>query len=304
VASVRPHNDTVRVFSLRLVLTGAAACALGVLAVPRVFRAATPISHSLPERADLTLVHLADLHLSSRGGPRDTPWTHKIVIGGYKLHQPCTGRAIELLERAVDVIHRQIKPDAVLVSGDVIDSGNDLEALKTASRILRRLRCPVIVARGYHDAAWRAGARRVWEPEFGPADGMIEVDGVDLFHLPFAPGADALARLRQGAGGRGARAAPRVLCLHRMLYPSRLMDRLSKQYCRSLVDPRRDRIIEIIAGTPGAWLVLTGHSHTNHEYAGGNTIELCTASLAEYPHELRIIKMSGGQVHTRIMMLD
>ena len=72
----------------------------------------------LPEEAELTVVHLTDLHLSTRGTVTNTPWTHKIAVRGYRLHRLCTGQAFDYLEKAVSLIQSSIKPDLVVVTGD------------------------------------------------------------------------------------------------------------------------------------------------------------------------------------------
>ena len=74
---------------------------------------------AVASQVDLTIVHMTDLHLSKVGHVEETPWTHKISIGGYRLHQPCTARSIQLMERAVDVIEKQVKPDVVVITGDI-----------------------------------------------------------------------------------------------------------------------------------------------------------------------------------------
>lgn len=263
------------------------------------------VSRRLPKEADLTVVHLTDLHLSSRGGVTDTPWTHKMVIDGYKLHRTCTGKAFDLLEKAVAVINGKIKPDVVVITGDVIDHGDDVEALEKAAAIIRRLNCPVIIAKGDHDVAGTAENRERWNAIWGKLDGASEVKGFDFFYLPFEADRGTFKRLADGITGAPGKPALKFLCLHRMLYSSWLMDAFSKRtYGSMLLSPDRETILDLLGKTAGRWLVLCGHSHTNYEKTRGNITEFCTSSLAEYPHELRILKVKGGDVWTAVVSLD
>jgi len=263
------------------------------------------VSRHLPKEADLTVVHLTDLHLSTHGGVTDTPWTHKIVIDGYKLHRTCTGKSLGLLEKAVAVINGKIKPDVVVMTGDLMDNGDDVEALKKGAAIIRRLNCPVIIAKGDHDLAGKDANRELWQAVLGKPDGVSEVKGVVFFNIPFESDEGTFKRLEDGINGFRGKSKTRFLCMHRMLYSSWLMDVCSKMtYGSMLLSPDRDTIIDLLGKTAGRWLVLCGHSHTNHQETHGNITEFCTSSLAEYPHELRILKLKGGDVWTAVVSLD
>lgn len=263
------------------------------------------VSRRLPKEADLTVVHLTDLHLSSRGGVTATPWTHKIVIDGYKLHRTCTGKSLDLLAQAVAVINGKIKPDVVVITGDIVDSGDDVEALEKGATILRRLNCPVIIAKGDHDPAGTDANTGRWMPALGPLDGVTNVNGVDFFYIPFESDGGTFKRLADSISGAQGKNQPKFLCLHRMLYASWLMQAFSKRtYGSQLLSPDRETILEVLGKSSDRWLVLCGHSHTNYETTRGNITEFCTSSLAEYPHELRILKVKGGDVRTAVVRLD
>ena len=53
-------------------------------------------------------------------------------------------------------------------------------------------------------------------------------------------------------------------------------------------------------------LLLLGASQEQWKNAiqDENILHLCTSSLSEYPHELRLIKIAGNRVHTRVFSLD
>ena len=256
----------------------------------------------LPEDAELTVVHLTDLHLSTTGKVTETPWTHKIAIGGYKLHTPCTGKSFELLERAVASINEKIKPDIVVITGDIVDRGDDVEALKKGHEILGKLKCPLLIAKGDHDVASKPENKPVFESVFGKLSGSESAKGHSFIYIPFESNEETFKELEKNisASGNGIN----FLCMHRMLWASWGMNELSKKYCSTLLSPDSDKIVELLGKSASQWVVLCGHSHTNYKDTSGNVTELCTSSLAEYPHELRIVKVKDGKVSTSIVTLD
>jgi len=253
------------------------------------------------KEADLTIVHLTDLHLSTKaGGNVATPWTHKIIIGGYKLHRKCLGRTASLLEQAVQAINTRIRPDVVVITGDIVDRGPDEAAFRKAQELIRQIKCPVIVVEGDHDIA---GKQHPFADYFGERDGARTVKGHDFFFIGFAPDRETLAKLESRLAGSGS-GDLRILCLHRMLRASYLMKKLSKKYCSTILSPSKDAILAMLKGSDGKFLVLCGHSHTNYRGKDGNVLHLCTSSLAEYPHELRIVKITDGKVATKVLRLS
>jgi len=251
--------------------------------------------------ADLTIVHLTDLHLSTKAnGNVETPWTHKIMVGGYKLHRKCLGRTASLLEQAVQAINTRIQPDVVVITGDIVDRGSDEVAFEKARELIRQIQCPVIVAEGDHDVA---GKRHPFEQYFGERDGVRTVKGHELLFIPFAPSQATLARLEGRTTGSRSKGL-KVLCMHRMLRASPLMKKLSKKYCSTILSPSRDAVLAMLKDSDGQFLVLCGHSHTNYRKTDGNILHLCTSSLAEYPHELRIVKITDGKIANKVLRID
>jgi predicted phosphodiesterase len=258
----------------------------------------------LPNDGNLTVVHLTDLHLSSTSKFTETPWTHKIVMNGYKLHKKCTGKAYELLEEAVRAINEKIKPDLVVVTGDIVDKGNDIEGLKKGKEILNKINCPVIIAKGDHDIARKPENKPAFEEIYGKLDGVSTYKTYPFYFIPYESDEGTFERLQEAIKTFSAKNKTSFLCMHRMLYASWLIDTLSKKYCSEILSPKKEKIITILNNSPGNWIVLCGHSHTNYETTVGNITELCTSSLAEYPHEFRIVKLKDGKIHTRIVKLD
>jgi len=255
----------------------------------------------IERQADLTIVHLTDIHLSTvTGGDVRTPWTHRIVIGGYKLHHKTLGRTVSLLEQAVEAINIKIRPDVVVITGDTVDRGSDEAAFEKARELIQQIQCPVIVVEGDHDIV---GRRHPFERYFGERDGVRTVKGHDFFFIPFNPTDGMLARL-ESRMDRSAPGTLKVLCMHRMLRASPLMKKLSKKYCSTILSPAADAILATLKSRDGEFLVLCGHSHTNYREKDGNALHVCTSSLAEYPHELRIVKITDGKVATKVLRLS
>lgn len=259
----------------------------------------------LPEGDGLTIVHLTDLHLDTQGKVMHTPWTHKIAVGGYRLHRPCTGRAFEYLEQAVSQIRNTIKPDVVVITGDVVNRGDDIEALKRGVSILSRLQCPVVVTQGDHDISRRKENSTVWNDVCGATHGCTLVNSTRFFFLPFAKDEVAFADILQAIRTVSDRDEVHFFCLHRMLWAPRLMDALARRYhgC-SVLDPDREKIVEAMDASGARWVVLCGHSHTDHRRTRGNVTQLCAPSLAEHPHAFRVIKIKDGEVFYKLVRLD
>ncbi|MFA7174262.1 MAG: metallophosphoesterase [Kiritimatiellia bacterium] len=202
-------------------------------------------------------------------------------------------------------INAKIKPDVVVITGDIIDNGDDIAALKQGAEIIRRLKCPVIIAKGDHDIARKPDNRGAWESAFGELDGSSDVRGFAFFYIPFESNKETFKRLEHGIKAALGKKQPLFLCEHRMLYPSWLMSALCKRWHRTeLLSPDRDTIMGLLGKTATPWIVLCGHSHTNHKATHGNVTEFCTSSLAEYPHELRILKIKEGKVWTTLVRMD
>ena len=126
---------------------------------------------TMPEKADLTVVHLSDLHLDTDGKITDTRWTYKIELGGYKLHKPCTGKSFELLERAVGYINSKVKPDVLVVTEDIVNRSDDVAAMRKGRDIIDTLKCSYIVARGDHEFPRKAGEDAFFDLVFGKLRG-------------------------------------------------------------------------------------------------------------------------------------
>jgi len=256
----------------------------------------------LDGQADLTIVHLTDLHLSSGTNQRlETAWPNKIIINGYKLHKPCFGKAASFLEETVAIVNSRIRPDIVVVTGDIVNNRSDEEAFRMAQNLLHKIECPVIVTDGDHDSS--RDAKCQFAKYFGSSEGELSLNGYRFFSVPFE--IDEADLMKLGDKLRGAQSGRcRILCMHRMLYAPYLMRKLSKVYVSDILAPEKEAVLKTLKECAGRCVVLCGHAHTNYDKEEGNILQLATSSLAEYPYEMRVIKFSGGTPTTRVFSLD
>lgn len=169
------------------------------------------------------------------------------------------------LEACIDQLNRLTpRPDLVLATGDLVDSGSDAE-YATLRSLLAGLELPLYLLPGNHDD--RAGLRRAFpEATYLPADGflnyviedlplrLVALDSLDPGH---GHGRLCSARLDWLAATLAARPdAPTLVALHHPPFTTGIgfMDRLG------LVEGG-DRLRSIIAAHPQIERVLCGHLH-------------------------------------------
>ncbi|NOY81501.1 MAG: hypothetical protein GXP31_10915 [Kiritimatiellaeota bacterium] len=251
----------------------------------------------------MVIAHITDTHLSTApSGATTTPWTHKIIVGGYKLHKKCLGRSVQLFEETVRLINEKVQPDLVVITGDIVDRAGDAAAWREAARIIREIEAPVLVAQGDHDAPAGPEAFRKY---CGPLYCKTAIRGVPFFALPFKANEATLQRFEQDFSRASSRIGLKVLSIHRMLKASWLMRELSRAfYCPTLLSPHRAELLQILHRDTGQVLVLCGHSHTNTVSRDGNILHVCTSSLVEYPHEIRLVYLTGRRVRSRVVRLS
>lgn len=275
------------------------AASLAILGLLYKDRAVTTV-----DNPDLTVVHITDTHLMTHGSVTNTPWTHKISLFGYRLHRPCTGLAESYLQKAVAEINNKIKPDVVVMTGDIVNYGDDIAALHAAASALQALRCPIIVVQGDHDLPHKEESKECWQTLFGELEGCSMISDNPFFYLPFGKKAANIANFSTLIKERAVRESTQFLCLHRMLRAPVLLDRLARRFhgC-SVLDPYHKEIVQVLEQTDMPWIVLCGHSHTGSIRKWGEVIQICTPSLAEYPHAFRVIEIKNKQLFTQLVSL-
>ncbi|MCC9193225.1 metallophosphoesterase [Arthrobacter sp. zg-Y916] len=197
-----------------------------------------------------TLIHLTDTHLRQPG---------ELLFGALDTW----ARTAEALRAAA-----RYRPDAVVVTGDIADSGADIYAVASGlfTRARRELGCPVIVLPGNHDVpgtrAWAAESFTGSQTDTGPGPGndVHFVGGLRLITLdsddPGRPAGRLTGAQLQWLDDVLAEPAPdgTVLALH---HPP--IDSLLPQLAGRGLD-RPAELAGVLAGTD-VRAVLCGHYH-------------------------------------------
>ncbi len=202
------------------------------------------------------------------------------------------GLADLLLLRTVHRLKRLVRPDLVLVLGDLIDEGDGPEATDLLLRlrdILELLDCPVMVLPGNHDGDPRRFAR-----VFPPAADPTDVGGVRFvpFVDPEEPGYNARRRARdlgRLAAARHGWTGPIVAVQHvPLLPPGHPACPYNYVNAEEIIACMRENDIG---------LTLAGHYHPGIDLLEYDGLELVTApALCEAPFSYLILHLDPAQL--------
>lgn len=198
-----------------------------------------------------------------------------------------------LLQRAVHRINRWIRPDVVVVLGDLVNDGHGpraIEYLQQLRSILDTLTCPVIVLPGNHD-----GDVAAFSTVF-PMTQSRDVQGVRFLSFldPEEPGYNARrtsAELPRMAAARHGYSGPIVALQHCALYPPK-MSECPYNYVNA------DEVLATMRAQ-GVSLAISGHYHQGVDiirHDGGACI--ITPALCEPPFAFLEITMNGDTVRS------
>ena len=199
-----------------------------------------------------------------------------------------------LLERVVHRLNRWVKPDVVVILGDLVDAGESAEAPALWQRLREvsdRLECPSLVLPGNHDRDPKVFYR--YFPDPGP---VVEVGAVRflVFLDPEAPGWNAQrtpADLARMAAARG-HAGPVVMLQHCSLLPEGTSD-CPYHYTNAA---------QILAGMRehGIALAISGHYHPGVDLVQGEAGSFVVApALCEPPFAFLEVELDGDRVSVR-----
>ncbi len=266
---------------------------------------------------DIKIVQLTDLHYAAP--PRDETdfsWLHHVRIMGYKLHKKNLAESRDILEAAVNKINEEIRPDMVVVTGDLVDNTEKdkkkavnspapraqgvrrLQIMKEVKQLLDNLDCPYYTVIGDHDLDTGKNLRRSYGKVFGEINYSARHRGWNLIFLGVFPGERELEWLEKQLAGD--RRSPTVVFMHRMLVASPLMRLLSGIYVTSLLCPSAEEILDILDRSDNVKAVICGHSHTNYTTRHNGVLHMSTASLIEPPYEFRSIKFYEDGISSRL----
>lgn len=251
------------------------------------------------EPAQFTIVHLTDIHYTS-APPKTSPltWKDHIRILGYKLHTKNLAKCPQILQHTVEYINEKIKPDLVIVTGDMVDRGNDKEGMEQAKDMLDKLNCTYYPVIGDHDLNSGLDKKKNYKDVFGKINYSFDYNEWHIIMLGIYPDDSDLTWLQNDLDKNTDK--PSILCLHRMLVASRLMKKLSKRYCPEIISPQTDKIIKILNNHGRIKAVLSGHSHTNYMAKKGDIYYISTACLIEIPYQFRVIKIYNNKISTSV----
>jgi histidinol phosphatase-like PHP family hydrolase/predicted phosphodiesterase len=192
-----------------------------------------------------------------------------------------------LLLRAVHRLNRLVKPDLIVVGGDVLDDGDAADAPDAMAEVKERLdvaHAPTVVLPGNHDGPVRGFAK-----SFGTLGKWIDVKGVRFvpFIDPEEPGYNArrteenfalMKRARKGFDG------PLVALQHVPVFPEGLTDSPYNYTNASEVTGKMQKY--------GFSMVLSGHYHGGFYVAKDGIHYLCAPATCVSPLPVTVVDLS------------
>ncbi|MFH0962519.1 MAG: metallophosphoesterase [Planctomycetota bacterium] len=268
----------------RVFLMAAAALAVGVLC----WGGAAGAGDETKE--DLLFVHLTDLHCAARSQNPPARFAGDI-------HTKDFVRSFRILELAVGEINRIEGVDFVVITGDLTDSGNDVEGLRKVKSILDGLSVPYYPVIGDHDR------REVFRSVFGGAlDASTDVKGRHLVMLDTSPGkleADDLEWFVRDLDAHEG--APTMVFMHRPPLLSDVEVYLAQKFYGSRLRlGNADEVLAVIRARPWVKAVFAGHCHTATERTQDGCFFVTSASLIEPGNLYRVVRVRGDEVTTEL----
>jgi histidinol phosphatase-like PHP family hydrolase/predicted phosphodiesterase len=229
-----------------------------------------------PVRKPVTMAVIADVHYGE-----DSPGSRR----------RCSVADV-LLERAVRRINRMVRPDVVLVLGDLVDDGNSVgaeERLQTLRGILEKLDCPYLAIPGNHDGDpdqfFRVFPRPKPVEEIGGVRFLAFVDSERPGYNASRCAAD-IERFRAAREGYGG---PLVALQHVCLFPPE-RDVAPYNYINAA------EIIETMKGSD-VMLSVSGHHHHGAENCEADGVTFVNApGLCEAPFPFLEITIDGDRI--------
>ena len=195
----------------------------------------------------------------------------------------------ERLDRA-RAAFRRARVDAVVVVGDVANTGDVASAKAVLDRLAAGLGRPLLVVAGNHDCDERDDMLT------GLCDLLTttEVDGERVAGVPIAHDGDGFRWT--GVLER----APLVVSHYPVLSRAR---RLSERGLKYSGDLTNRGALERRMTRGGPVVVLSGHIHAREAHAEGSVLQLSAGALIEPPHEIAIVDAEPGRVRRRVSLL-
>ena len=239
--------------------------------------------------ASFRFVHLSDTHcITATRNPRPRffldPMAKNLVA------------SFSLLEAAVRDVNEHVRPDFLIVTGDLIDRPGDIPALRRAKRILERLHCPWYPVVGNHDGqrAWTEvfGAERLNYTFVRNGWRFIAVDtsrgGIDAATRAW------LTRLLDGDG----RTPTAVLTHYPLVLPQAQRAAGRRLYRADLVLHGAQAIQRLLARHGNVRAVFSGHCHVPTAMRVGGIDCQTAPALVTLGHHYAIVAVENGALTT------
>jgi 3',5'-cyclic AMP phosphodiesterase CpdA len=205
-------------------------------------------------------------------------------------------RSFELLEAAVRQINGQVRPDFVVVTGDLVDRGNDLRSLRRVRQILSRLTCSWHAVIGDHDD------RKTWARVFGPGrlNYAFRHRGWRFLALDSSPGRlddPTLAWLRRELAADTT--TPTALLIHRPLeVPKAHLVAADVAYGVRLLVGNAAEVRRLLGGHGNVRAVFAGHCHVPIQGHVGQAAHFVAPALVSFGHHFAVVEVSGTAIRT------
>jgi 3',5'-cyclic AMP phosphodiesterase CpdA len=238
------------------------------------------------------IVHLSDLHAchvktNPPGRFPGDPLARNLV------------RSLELLHQAVDQIN-PLRPDVVVVTGDLVDRGDDLATLREVKSELDRLESPYCPVLGDHDRP------EIYAQVFpGKIDYCVDIAGWRFVALGLRRGgippetvkwlADVLQKSRNQKV---------ALLTHRPLWCDPLTLQIADSLYHVMLTPAgADDVLKLLHEHAEVRMILSGHAHVGRRDKLGSLEAIWAPALVGPPHCFGLVTARGKDVEWKLRPL-
>ncbi len=249
------------------------------------------------EQPLFTLAHLTDPHcMTTKVNRVKRPEGELRYILGLKVdHWKDLVNSFDVLAGTVSYLNDVVKPDLVVVTGDLTDRGRPLKDMEKVKTVLEKLECPYHPVMGDHDLGKSVAAfeedrnDNFYVKVFGKRCYSFDAKGWHFSVVGIYPDDEELAWLTKDLDANATK--PTVFCTHRLVVCPEIIRRAAKRHVELLM-VRAEEVKKILAARPSVVLVLSGHCHLHMQLnePGMETAFLSTEALGEIPHEFRLIR--------------